>query len=415
MFTRRRSHSGGECRCTRPRELLAAFPKKSRCGECGEKGAASVKTEQSVNPGALLSPSRSSFRVNKANGRPSSRKQPYGTALDRVEHIDPDTYNIIGNGVSNGMPMEHGFMNFEAPPPFPPPMMDPMYSANYPYTGPTMPPSHHDGNMMGHPTMPMMNGDLVAAHGSGTREGTVGYSAGSSSVVFTPSMSAAPSARANPPTAQRSCCASKQVAEDSTEMNGYNSITVPSVGHHTSPQPPTAALQHLELFPSSMPTNEYGTFSSPLQFKQWTEGYYGQPPNQETSTHDVLPYGCSCGATCACLACPTHPFNPTNRDTVNLAYSYLSQNNQDAMLPFDDGTSPALQDGNSPFATQSSTPEAGEAGSHVASSMEGSPAPPASAKDYLWVHVPCQGDESSCNKKATTSLQTEENSGNQEV
>lgn len=326
--------------------------------------------------------------------RPSSRKQSYvNEAADRLERMDPTTYHIMGNGYANVQaPAEHGHMNFEAHQTFQPPMMlgiDPalnsMYQAPFAYPMPTIPPSTHNGNMGIPPTMSLINGDLAPGHGTGTPGRTASYGSEASSVTFTPASSNGSASLDTMPAApQRSCCGTK--VEDSAESTNFDPVSASNIGIQMSQQPLATAPQNQGLYQDSVHAGppEYGTWANPLQFAQWQL----YPVNLDANAQS----DCACGPECNCVGCSLHPFNPATRDYVSQAYQLQNQDNWYKQP--DEMPSSAMQDGASPFATTSSTPEAAEAGSYAPSSKEGSPTP--NDGNYFFINIPCRGKESDC-------------------
>ena len=353
--------------------MLATLPNKPRCGGCVDREATPVKTEQSAG---ILSPTRDSFRVNKPSGRPSSRKQSYTTAIERIGQMDPGSYNFMGNGFSNDhAPAEHGPMNYEPLHTAGPQMMEQVYPPGFSYPIPTIPPPPHNGNMMVHPPMPMMHSGLVTDHGPGTLEGTTGYSSDASSVAFSSGIktgSESSSLETNPPTAQRSCCASKSAVGGDIGSNSYDPIPSSNAGMQATPQPPTTSLQNVELYPSTINHSPYGTYERPLRYQDWQMGYI-----QEPNVQGGLGYECVCGPGCQCLGCRAHPFNSSTRDYINETYQLQNQaQNQDWMPQPSEGMNSAMPSGDSN--SQASTPEEG------------------GNNDLVWIQITCHGDESQC-------------------
>ncbi|KAK7935541.1 copper-activated transcription factor [Apiospora marii] len=389
--------------------MLVAIPKQTRCGECGDRGSTSgsapapIKTEQPVTPGvSLASPTKSAFRISKSGGRPSSRRQScVNEAADRLERMDPTTYHIMGNGFPNAQALtEHGHVNFEAHQTFQPPLvvgidptLSPMYQAPYAYPIPTMPPPTHNGSMGMHPPMPLMNGNLAPGHGTGTPERTAGYSSEASSATFTPaSGTGSASLDAMPAPPQRSCCAPKVLVKNSTDSNDFDPVSASNIGMQFPQQALATAPQSHGLYQNSANACplEYGTYANPLGYSQWEQmgsyGYYPVAP-------DAMAQGnCACGKDCNCLGCSMHPFNESTREYASEAYQLQHQDNW--ITQPDEMPSSAMQEGASPFATTSSTPEAAEAGSFTASSKEGSPNPDSS--HYFFINIPCRGKEADC-------------------
>ncbi|KAK8037912.1 copper-activated transcription factor GRISEA [Apiospora phragmitis] len=361
--------------------------------------------EHPVNPGVipLASPTRPSFRVNKAGGRPSSRKQSYvADASNRLGRMGPDSYHIINNnGFPNvQIPAEHDPMNFDVRQAIHPsmisaidPSMASMYPGHFPYA---IPPPIHNGDMSINPSLSMLNGDLAAVHGPGTPKRTASYSSEASSATFTPGSAAGPtSLEPMPPAPHRSCCAPNVLVKDSAESNGYNPMSAPGISMQMPQQPQMAAPQNNELYQSSVhgyPTG-YGTYENPYDLVQWQQqqqqmATYSYLVAQEANTQDEYSHNCTCGAECECLGCPEHPFNERTREYINEGYEIQSLD--PLVKQSDELPSSVLQDGSSPFAT---TPEAAEAGSFVNSSKEGSPAP---NENFFWIEIPCNGDEANC-------------------
>ncbi|KAK8136528.1 copper-activated transcription factor GRISEA [Apiospora sp. TS-2023a] len=378
--------------------MLVAIPKKSRCGECGDHGSAlgntpaPIKTEHPVTPGVpLASPTKSTFRINKAGGRPSSRKQSsVSDVADRLERMDPTTYQIMGNGFQNAQArIEHGQMphqTFQAPMMMGlDPTLSPMYQAPFPYPMSTMPHSTHNGNMGINPTMPLMNGDLVPGHDIGTPERTAGYGSEATNANFTPASDAIPAAP------QGGCCAPKATVKDSTESNGFDPVSASNTGMQIPQQPLATAPQNHELYQNSAHA-DYGTYTNPLHYAQWQLQQQQQMGSYGGYSTAHAQSNCGCGPGCECLGCSQHPFNEAMHNYVNQAYQLQYQDNW--IKQPDEMPSSAMQDGGSPFATTSSTPEAAEVPSYEVSSKEGSPT--LNSSNYFFINIPCRGKKAEC-------------------
>ncbi|KAK8034630.1 Zinc copper-regulated transcription factor [Apiospora rasikravindrae] len=397
---------GQPCECLR-QTVVAAIPRRARCGECrdhtsttGSTPAPAPQSEHPVNPGApVASPSKPSFRVSKPVARPSSRRQSHvADNLDRLGRMDPANCNIL-NGFPNGqMPTEHGPMNFEANRAFQSPMMgsvDPSISPMYPtplgYPMPMIPPSIHNGNIGIDPAMSLMNGGFAVGNGFGAPEESVGYGSEASGVVFAPASDAgSTSLEAMTPAPPK-----QLLRTEITEPNDYNQTTGPSVGVQMAQQSPTTAPQNDAIYqtPSHGYSMNYGNSNNPYTWAQWQQqqiqvgGPFAYQPDQDANTQGGLAYtGCTCGSTCECPYCLQHPYNTATRDRILNLWGVVKEENE---VP-----SSVMQESASPNCTTSSTPEALEAGSHVTSSQEGSPTP--NEGNYLLIEFPCDGDETNC-------------------
>ncbi|KAJ3567525.1 hypothetical protein NPX13_g6734 [Xylaria arbuscula] len=421
---------GKPCNCN---NITAAIPRNGKCG-CGTAEPinidtrAPVKTESSGSDATPMSPTKTTFRVQKhATPKSPSRKQSYDISL--LGQMDPSSINVMpshGLGLgTNGNPSHIGPISSQG---FMPPNFQPTFGSEG-----SLNPSFEYARMLGRLEGAALNGAIFespvsnastagvssngeSGHSSIDTSGTPHYtptSGSPSSSTYTNGISTGGGCCGKGSSATATAPANNQSEERKAQerleefMRYRDAISthgpeISSLGfngniHH---RPTMQHAQQNTVFP--YPVAYGSSFYEPLQYSQWQEmmmsqsqAIPSQPQNafmapqssMETTTPVLDSYTanqCGCGEGCQCLGCATHPFNSAMQEYV------LST------LQNDHATPPSLSNGEiNGVQNETNEPSPSVLASPIADSSPAAETGSTGMNDYLFVSY-CPGSPQSC-------------------
>ena len=419
---------GKPCNCN---NITAAIPRNGKCG-CGTAEPITidtrepVKTESSVPDITPMSPTKTTFRVQKhATPKSPSRKQSYDISL--LGQMDPSSVNVIpSHGLTLGTNGNLNHASSMSSQGFMPPNFQPNFNSDG-----SLNPTFEYARMLGRLEGAAFNTAIFESPISNasttgvSSNGESGHSSIDTSGTphFTPT-SGSPSSSsytkgfatdgggccgkgssAIPPTNGQS--EGQKTQERLEELMRYRDAIAThgsdmSLGYNDTMhnRPPMQHAQQDSVF--SYPVVYGSSFYEPLQYSQWQEMMMSQPqsmPSQpqntymapqssvETTTPVLDSYAanqCGCGEGCQCLGCATHPFNTAMQEYV------LST------LQNDHATPPSLSNGEiNGVPNETNEPSPGVLASPVADSSPATETGSTGMNDYLFVSY-CPGSPQSC-------------------